>query len=143
MSMLQTDATLAEAFCKAVQDAAPGASIYFVAPLDLWVLPKIAEGMGIRVVGEVYPDLSYDDDGNVVVERNKGHTDLAAALSQLSNFLDHGRVRSLSGKWIPLAAESICVHGDGPNIVQLLESFATLLEERDIALAPVAVERAK
>lgn len=137
MSMLQTDPELAQAYCAAVAEAAPGASIYFVAPLDLWVLPEIAAEKGIRVVPEVYPDLSYDDAGNVVVQRNKMHTDISEAVSQLESFFDHGRVKTQSGQWLDLAAESICIHGDGPNVVALLDAIDRLLVERCIALSPI------
>lgn len=137
MSMLQTDEALAQAYCRAVADAAPGASIYFVAPLDLWVLPPIAAGMGLRVVPEVYPDLSYDDAGNVVVQRNKQHTDISDAVAQIESFLDEGRVRTMSGRWLNIEAESICVHGDGPNLVPLLDAIDGVLAARGVDLRPI------
>lgn len=134
MSMLQTDASLAQAFCEAVAAAAPAAAIYFVAPLDRWVLPAIASRLGIRVVPEVYPDLSYDDDANVVVQRHKTSTQLEDAIGQLESFFDHGGVRTISGQWLSLEAQSVCVHGDGPNVSQVLDAFDALRKTRSIEL---------
>jgi len=141
-SMLQTDEVLARAVCRAVVDTMEEAPvIYFVGPHPLWVLPKIAHDMGILMVAEVYPDLSYDDAGNVVVQRTKQKTQIDHATAQLAGFLDRGEVATQSGGVLKLEAETVCVHGDGPNAVAVIDALLNVIAARGIgtrALMPAA-----
>lgn len=141
-TMLQTDEVLARAVCRAVVDTMEDDPvIYFVGPHPQWVLPRIAHGMGIRMVAEVYPDLSYDDAGNVVVQRTKQKTQIDYATTQLAGFLDRGEVATLSGGVLKLEAETVCVHGDGPNAVAVIDALLNVFADRGIgtrALMPAA-----
>ena len=78
-------------------------------------LPRAARERGIRVVMEVYVDMDYAPDGSIVIQREKHVTDLDKASAQIRRFLEDGVVLANDGSLIPLEAESICVHGDGPN----------------------------
>jgi len=132
-TMLHTDDVLARAVCRAVVDTMEQAPvIYFVGPHRLWVLPEIAHEMGIRMVAEVYPDLSYDDDGNVVVQRIKQKTQIDHATSQLAGFLDRGEVATQTGGVLKLEAETVCVHGDGPNALAVIDALRSVMAERGI-----------
>lgn len=137
-TMLQTDEVLARAVCRAVVDTMEEPPvIYFVGPHDRWVLPKIAAEMGIRMVPEVYPDLSYDDAGNVMVQRTKQKTHIEHATSQLASFLDRGEVATESGGALQLEAESLCVHGDGPNALAVIDALRNVIAERGIGTKAV------
>ncbi|KAB2901159.1 MAG: hypothetical protein F9K40_08710 [Kofleriaceae bacterium] len=46
-----------------------------------------------------------------------------------------GVVEAQSGKAIRLAAETICVHGDGPNAVEIARTVRTVLAEEGVAAA--------
>ncbi|HMM75859.1 MAG TPA: 5-oxoprolinase subunit PxpA [Gammaproteobacteria bacterium] len=132
-TMLQTDEVLARAVCQAVVDTMEETPvIYFAAPHDRWILPKIASEMGIRMVPEVYPDLSYDDAGNVIVQRTKQMTHIEHATSQLAGFLDRGEVTTETGISLKLEAESVCVHGDGPNALAVIDALRAIIAERGI-----------
>ena len=48
-----------------------------------------------------------------------------------------GTVESESGKLLDIPADSICIHGDTPKIVELLEAIHASLEEIDVELAPL------
>lgn len=136
MSMLMTDDELADAVSRAVADICEKPVIYFTAPLQNAALPKAAARYGVRVVAEVYPDLDYADDGSVIVQREKHHTPIEKATTQLRTFLNEGRVRTTSGNYLPLEAESICVHGDGPNAVELIDALRQTVLDCGIAIAP-------
>jgi UPF0271 protein len=47
-----------------------------------------------------------------------------------------GRMPVLDGDPIPLAAQSICVHGDSPNAVQMAQLIRARLTAEGIGLAP-------
>jgi UPF0271 protein len=142
-TMAQTDEVLAAAVCRAVVDTMEQPPVvYFVGPHELWVLPKIAREMGIRMVAEVYPDLSYDDAGNVVVQRTKQMTQIDHATSQLAGFLDRGEVATEAGGVLKLDAETVCVHGDGPNALAVINALRDVIAERGLAISGLSAAAA-
>ena len=93
--------------------------------------------MGIDVVPELYFDLSYDDDGGLVLKRANDGADLADTKSRLARFLEHGEVLSINDKPVAMAARSICLHGDGPNAVDLARTIRDGLTAANFVLEPL------
>lgn len=64
-------------------------------------------------------------------------TDEDASIAQvLSMVLDH-KVTCLSGKVIPIKADSICVHGDGPKALLFVQKIRKALAEKVWRLPPL------
>lgn len=126
---LREDSSVASAVAEAVAGFGPEMSFYFPAPTDGVAVCDELRARGVRVVGEVYPDLSYSPAGDLVIQRHKKETDLEFAASQVTRFLTEGVVQAEDGSPIPMEADSICVHGDGPNAVQV----ATAVREAVVA----------
>ena len=135
--MLNDDEALGEAFARAVIDLCPAPMIYYPAPVERHAVTKIAAGMGIDVVPELYFDLPYDDDGTLVLKRSNEGADLDETRHKLGLFLETGATLSVNGARVPIAARSICLHGDGPNAVELAETIGAVLTERGYALQPL------
>lgn len=135
MAMVRDDAAIAEAVASAVADVCEQPCIYFTAPLEGACLPRAAASLGVRVVAEVYPDLAYDDHANVVIERAKAAASPEACAAQLQSFLEHGRVRTTSGRWLTLEAESACVHGDAPNAPAVIDALRKVAEDCGVTLS--------
>lgn len=128
--MLNGDAELAAAVAQAIRDACPEQPVlYWPAPLEPSTLVREARAGGIRVVGEMYPDLEYDSQGGLILQRTKHATDLEKAGAQIRRFVTEGRVEAQDGTSIELEAESICVHGDGPNAFDVVGEARRVLEE--------------
>ena len=51
-------------------------------------------------------------------------------------FRSEGKVTAITGKDIPVKADSICVHGDGPKALAFTSRIRQKLMEEGIALAP-------
>ncbi len=126
-AMLRDSEELGEAAASALVDLGSPLS-YFPAPLERAAFCRAAAAKGLDVVGEIYPDLGYDDEANLVLQRSKHHTDPAAAAEMVSRFLDDGHVVSHDGVEIPIEAESICVHGDGPNAAEIASAIRDAVE---------------
>ena len=62
------------------------------------------------------------------MQRAKHETDLDFAASQVKRYVETGQVEAVDGSLIPLDAESICVHGDGPNGVEVVEAVGAALK---------------
>ena len=45
-----------------------------------------------------------------------------------------GKVRAVSGKEIPIKADSVCVHGDGEKALLFVKKLRTALEENGIVI---------
>lgn len=135
-AMLRESEELAAAAADALVDLG-SPPVYFPAPTDTGAFLLAARERGIRVVGEIYPDLAYAPDGRLIVQRRKTLTDLEKAAGQVRRFLAEGCVLAEDGTLVPLEAESVCVHGDGPNAVDVARAVRRGIEESGFSVAPV------
>ena len=122
-ALLRESDEVGDAFARAMEEAFPGTFLYFPAPVETAAVCVAAERRGISVIGEIYPDLSYREDGDVIVERRKSATDAGEAAAQVLRFLESGEVRTVAGTTLALRAQSICIHGDGPNATQVADKI--------------------
>lgn len=134
--ILNTDEKLSNAVVDAIIEVDPGLILYHQAPLSL-ALPRIARERGLRVVGEVYVDLEYAPDGLLVLQREKHALDPEIARQKIRKFISGGTVTAINGEDIKLDAESICVHGDTPNAIEVIEAIRDELKKAGVAIAPV------
>jgi 5-oxoprolinase (ATP-hydrolysing) subunit A len=96
-------------------------------------LDRAAARAGLRVVGESFADRAYLGDGHLVARGTPGALlEPAAALAQAIDLAANGTVTAIDGTRTPVAAESICVHGDGPEAVAVAAAIRAALDERGI-----------
>ncbi|MGB1883984.1 MAG: 5-oxoprolinase subunit PxpA [Gammaproteobacteria bacterium] len=135
-SVLRTEEELAAAVAEAIASFPDTPMLYWPAPTTA-AMPEAARKAGIRVVGEIYPDLQYAPDGTLVIQRTKHETDTAFAAAQVKRYVESGKVEALDGSLIPLDAESLCIHGDGPNSTDVGDAVRKTLDEIGCKIAPV------
>ena len=133
--MLNDEAELAEAVARAIIDVCPVPKLYWPAPIAGLALPEAARKAGIDVVPEVYFDLEYDAHGRLVLQRKKTGVDIERLRGRVRDFARTGRVDTVDGTTIAVAARSICIHGDGPNAVELLSAVREVLGEEGVAIS--------
>ncbi len=80
-----------------------------------------AERLGLRTVPEAFADRSYRPDGQLVSrrERNAVLHEPDEIAERVASMVLSGRVVAVDGSTIPIAVESVCVHGDSPGAVQI------------------------
>lgn len=135
-SVLRTNEALAEAVADAIVAIADQPMLYWPAPTDA-AMPVAARKRGIRVVGEIYPDLTYAPDGSLVLQRAKHVTDTEFAAAQVKRYVETGKVLANDGSLLALDAESLCIHGDGPNATEVGDAVRAALNEIGCKIAPV------
>ena len=124
-NMAATDEGLSEAMARAAKDL--GVMVY---TLSNSTMMKVVKTKGVRALGEVFADRGYSDDGTLAPRDKPGGMieDAAQSVKQALAMVEDGYVASLSGKRVPVAADTICLHGDQPNAVvfakKLRETFA-------------------
>jgi UPF0271 protein len=74
---------------------------------------------GIPLLAEYYADLHYDDDGRLIITQVHDAVDPEAAAAGCLRAMREGLTRSTGGREIRVGAETICVHSDTPNAVDI------------------------
>lgn len=98
---------------------------------------EVTQEYPIRAAFEGYVDLDYRSDRSVVIPRQKTARDPELVADRFVSIATEGVVETLSGEELDIPAESICVHGDTPNVVEILEAIHERLDDVDIELTGV------
>lgn len=95
-----------------------------------------AEAIGIRTVAEAFADRSYQNDGTLTPRSQSGALleDTQQVAWQVLQLIEKGTVTSITGKEIPVQAQTICIHGDGPHAVEFAATLHHTLKQHCIAL---------
>ena len=48
-----------------------------------------------------------------------------------------GGVKAINGEWVELKADTICVHGDNPEAVEIAKHIREVLEEEGVKVVPM------
>jgi len=91
---------------------------------------SIGRAFGMRVAGEAFADRLYRPDGTLCPRTEAGAVieDEAAAARQAVRLAKEGLVRATDGADIKVEADTICIHGDGPNAVGVAHRIQDGLE---------------
>ena len=94
----------------------------------------ICEDLAMPFLGEAFADRRYTDDGQLSPRSQDGAviTEPETAVEQIMSIVEHARVESINGKWLPLQAQSICVHSDTPGALDHLTLISNHLIARGI-----------
>ncbi|AQV92381.1 LamB/YcsF family protein [Cupriavidus necator] len=119
------DPALARAIVRAVRDFDSDLVFFGLAGSEMI---NVAREAGLRVKQEVFADRGYNPDGTLVRRGTPGalHEDEEVALNQTLTMVREKRVRALDGSWVPIQAETVCLHGDGAHAL----AFARRIRER-------------
>jgi UPF0271 protein len=80
---------------------------------------KVYAGRGHKFVAEFYADLDYRGDGSLIITREHEAKDPDEAAAKCLRAVREGKVRSVDGRDVAVGAETICVHSDTPNAVDI------------------------
>jgi UPF0271 protein len=137
-NMAANDEGLSEAMVRAAKDL--GAMLYV---LSRSRNHDIAQKAGIPVCGEVFADRGYTDEGTLAQRDQPGGMieDSAKAVLQALAMIEEGYVTSLSGRRVPVAADTLCLHGDQPGAVAFAKALRKAFVEHGIEVtAPPRTE---
>ncbi|WP_119166607.1 LamB/YcsF family protein [Algihabitans albus] len=107
-----------EEAAQAVCDAADVFKVPLLGMIDT-LHERVYPVRGHAMVAEYYADLDYGDDGFLIITREHGTTDPAVAAKRCVRAVKEGLTRSINGKDVKVRADSICVHSDTPNAVEV------------------------
>ena len=134
-NMAGKDYALARAICEGI--AAVDSSLILLAPVGSEMM-RAAQELSLPFAREVFADRAYEEDGSLVPRSREGAMieDEDLAVSRVIRMIKEGKVTCITGKEIPIQADSVCVHGDGKKAVAFVKKIRVALEENGIAVAP-------
>jgi UPF0271 protein len=103
-------------------------------------MERMSEKTGLRVAREIYADRTYADSGNLTSRKTPGSVlhDAKAASERVLRMVEDGAITTVTGKRIPVAIDTICVHGDEPTAVEMARTVRAALEANGMTMAPFA-----
>ena len=132
-NLAAADRAVADAIVAAVQKLSPTLSILAISGTQL---EHSARAAGVPGYSEIFADRAYLSNGQLVPRSREGSVlhDAEAASTRLVSFFKTGLMPVIDGPPIPLAAHSICVHGDNPSAVDMTRVIKARLSAEGFTL---------
>ncbi|NAZ85807.1 5-oxoprolinase subunit PxpA [Kineococcus sp. T90] len=101
---------------------------------------ELAAAAGLRTVAEAFADRAYTPAGTLVPRSQPGAVlhDPEEVARRCVRLATAGEVVAVDGAVVPVAAESICVHGDTPGAVGIARRVRAALQDAGVPVAPFA-----
>ena len=85
---------------------------------------------GLNFIAEFYADLDYDKEGNLVVAKGKNaNYDSKIATKRVMRAIKEKKVTNTIGKDINVSCDTICVHSDTPNAVEIITGIKSAINK--------------
>ncbi|GGE49602.1 UPF0271 protein YcsF [Pullulanibacillus camelliae] len=132
-NIAEKDAERADAIAKAIHDF--DSKLILFAPYQSALL-KAGKKYTLRVAAEVFADRTYQPDGTLTPRKQKNAviTDITASIQQVKMMMTDQQVRSADGHYIPIEADTVCVHGDNAHALALAKQLRTELTSAGIRI---------
>ena len=116
------DAELAAAIAEAVLHFDPKLVLFCLSG-SLMILE--AEKRALSTGSEVFADRTYQSDGSLTPrsQSNAVIFETMTAVSQALQMVNQGNVVTVTGRSIPMRADTICLHGDGENALEFAKAI--------------------
>lgn len=94
---------------------------------------------GLRTASEVFADRRYEQDGSLSPRNQPGAviTDCEQAIQQVLQMVQTRQVQTRQGTSLPIQAETICLHGDGPHALEFARRIRSALEALGVTVRGV------
>lgn len=97
-------------------------------------LVEAGQAIGLRTASEVFSDRSYESDGSLTPRSQVAAviTEIERAIPQVLGMIQAGMVRSRQGTDVPVRADTVCIHGDGPHALEFARRIREALKNAGI-----------
>jgi UPF0271 protein len=132
-NMSARDEQLATVIAKAVHDFDPSLVLFGLSGSNSITA---ANKIGLKTASEVFADRSYEENGSLRSRSLPGALleDDAAVTRQVLQMINNKTVTTITGKQIPLSAQTICIHGDGKHAVAFAKTIYENLKIHSIEI---------
>jgi UPF0271 protein len=121
-NMAAREAKLARTIAQVVKDFREDLILYGLSGSHLI---SEAKELGLQTMSEVFADRTYQDDGRLTprTQANALIEEEERSIRQVLQMVNEGTVTTVSGKTIPIVAETICLHGDGKHAIEFAKAI--------------------
>ncbi|WP_090201812.1 LamB/YcsF family protein [Yoonia tamlensis] len=132
-NMASVDADLARACYQAALAVDPDITIMVLAAT---AMETVVRELDCAWAGEIFADRAYNDDATLVDRRKPGAVlhDATVAAPRILKMLEAGAIIAESGKHIPCRIDTICLHGDTPQAVEMARGIKAHLQAAGVTL---------
>ncbi|OTA15517.1 hypothetical protein Xvie_02807 [Xenorhabdus vietnamensis] len=97
---------------------------------------KLAQERGLKTIAEAFADRAYTSQGELVSRRETGSVlhDADLVAQRMLQLVTEGGIESIDGKFTPIQADSICVHGDSPGALEMAKQVKIVLQQAGITI---------
>jgi UPF0271 protein len=134
-NMAARDRAVAAAVASAVRAIDPGLVLVGLAGGELLAAGRAA---GLGVASEVFADRTYQPDGSLTPRSRPGAliAEASAAAAQVLRVVRDSAVRTATGEDVGIAADTVCLHGDGPHAVAFAKRLRAELDAEGVDVRP-------
>lgn len=127
-NMSAKDVTIAHAIALAIKDYDTNLILFGLSGSHS---VKEALQLGVKTKSEVFADRTYQDDGSLTPrsQPNALINDVKKAVEQTLEMIHKKEVTTITGKKIPVVAETICIHGDGEHALEFAKAINEALSK--------------
>jgi len=103
---------------------------------------RAARDAGLACASEAFADRAYDDDGALVARNIEGAVlhDTDLMIRRVIRMIREKVVETVSGKLIPIEADTVCIHGDNETAPEFVKKLAEALRAEGITLRSLGME---
>ncbi len=133
-NMAAEDAAMARVCYEAALGVQPDLVVMVLAATEQ---ERAAKSLGCAVAHEIFADRAYEDDATLVDRRKPGAVihDPARAAARMVEMVQEGAIIAESGRRIPTRIDTICLHGDTPEAVEIARAVRAALEGAGVEVA--------
>jgi len=133
-NMASEDEGLARDLYEAALSVAPDLIVMVLAAT---AQERAVKSLGCKWAGEIFADRAYNDDATLVDRSKPGAVihDADKAAARMVEMVKAGAIITESGKHIPTQIDTICLHGDTAEAVQIATAVRKGLQDGGITLA--------
>jgi UPF0271 protein len=127
------DAVVSEIICQTIKTFDPSLLLYGLSGSEM---RRQAAASGLGFVSEVFADRTYQRDGSLT-PRTEPHAlihDDETMIRQVLMMIRERKVRATDGADVSIAADTLCLHGDGTHAVGFAARIRSELERHGIAV---------
>ena len=133
-NMASEDEELARDLYEAALSVAPDLIVMVLAAT---AQERAVKSLGCNWAGEIFADRAYNDDATLVDRSKPGAVihDANTAAARMVDMVKAGAIITESGKHIPTRIDTICLHGDTAEAVQIATAVRKGLQDGGVTLA--------
>jgi UPF0271 protein len=132
-AMCSADPELAAAVAQATAAVNPGLLLLLLNDMTAGAVAA----QGVRLVTEAFVDLEYHRDGTLAIEAVKRAWDPERVAARTLRLVRERVIDAEDGSELRTDAPTVCIHGDGPNAIEIAATVKRALDDAGVRLAPL------